>query len=71
MVDLEGIEPNCRHPTYYGKRFTVSRREQSPYLLNTLSRYAVNRCAGGGGECVLKYTSWRLRPGSSMPYSVF
>jgi len=24
--------------------------------LATLSRYAVNRCAGGGGECVVKHT---------------
>jgi len=23
----------------------------------TLSRYAVNRCAGGGRECVLKHTN--------------
>jgi len=32
LVEPEGIEPNCRHPAYYGKRFTVSRREQAPLI---------------------------------------
>ena len=31
MVVPEGIEPNCRHPAYYGNGFTVRRREQEPY----------------------------------------
>ena len=35
MVVPEGIEPNCRHPAYYGNGFTVRRREQEPYP-NTL-----------------------------------
>ena len=30
LVVPEGIEPNCRHPAYYGNGFTVRRREQEP-----------------------------------------
>jgi hypothetical protein len=45
LVGTEGIEPNCRHLAYYGKRFTVSRKEQPPDI-STLSAMLLDTVAG-------------------------
>jgi len=56
MVELEGIEPNCRHPAYYGKWFTVTRREQVPLFCNTLP-YGFRHRSKVNEECVVKHTA--------------
>ena len=69
MVEAVGIEPTVFLMWVIYSHLPSPLGTHLQWKIITLSRYAVNRCAGGGGECVVK-CSPRLCRVSSLSFGV-